>query len=188
MTAPAGKDRTLTALGAASVCFYAAHAGRYVLRHESENVLWICHLGSLLVGIGLLTRQGTLNAIGTLWLLVGLPLWIYDLVKVGDWSATSIVTHVFGPIIGLIGVRSLGMPKGLWWKSLVGLAPIYLLSRLLTAPEANINLSHRMYPGSEAVFPNYPVYFAAMTALYVGAAFVFQVAARRLGCKPPETA
>jgi len=176
------------ALGAASVCFYAAHVGRYLYLRQPESALWICHLGALLVGIGLLTRNGTLNAIGTLWLLVGLPLWIYDLVKAGGWSIPTVLTHVFGPIIGLLGVRMLGMPTGLWWKSLAGLAPVFALSRWLTPPWANINLSHGLYPGSEAVFPNYAVYIATLAGLYTGAAFLLQVLARRLGCKPPEPA
>jgi hypothetical protein len=188
VTTPDGRDRKRKALGAASVCLYAAHLGQCLYRRETENAFWICHLGSLLVGIGLLTRNGTLNAIGTLWLLIGLPLWIYDLIKVGDWSVTSVLTHVLGPIIGLLGVRMLGMPTGIWWKSVAGLVPVFVLSRLLTPPAANINLSHAIYPGSEALFPNYPVYIAALTGLYAGGAFGFQGLARRLGWKPPEPA
>lgn len=185
-TAPQTKG--LTALGAAAVCFYAVHAGQYLYRRQPENLLWICHLGSLLVGVALLTRQGTLNAIGTLWLLVGLPLWVYDLTRGSTALWTSILTHLGGPVIGLIGVRKLGVPTGMWWKSLAGLAPVYLLSRWLTPPAENINLSHAIYPGSERHFPNYLSYVLSLAALYAISAGLFQVVARRLGCKPPERA
>lgn len=174
------------ALGAAAICFYAAHAVYYLYRRQPEHLLWICHLGALVLGIGLVMRQGTLNAVGTLWLLVGLPLWFYDLTKGGKVPPTSFLTHIGGPILGLIGVKKLGMPTGLWWKALVGIVPIYGLSRLLTPPDANVNLSHAIYPGSEAWFPSYPVYVASLAALYAGAALLFQAIARRLGCKPPE--
>lgn len=175
-------------MGAVALCFYAAHAAHYLQRRQPESLLWICHLGAVLVGIGLLTRQGALNAIGTLWLLVGFPLWIYDLVKTGEWLWTSILTHIGGPLIGLAGARKLGVPTGLWWKAVAALLPIVLLSRWVTPPAANINLAHAVYPGWESVFPQYWLYAVVLIALYAAAAFVFQVVSRRLGWKTPEAA
>jgi hypothetical protein len=174
-------------MGAAAVCFYAVHAGQYVVRRQPEHALWVCHLGALLVGIGVLTRQSSLNAIGTLWLIVGLPFWLYDLASGGEFVPTSVLTHVGGPVVGLIGARRLGVPTGLWWKVLVVLVPVCVASRLLTPPSSNVNLAHHVHPGFESVFPSYVLYGIALWTLFSVAALAFQATARRRGWKPPES-
>ena len=187
MTTAPKTNHGFSALGAAAVCFYAAHAGQYVVRRQPEHALWICHLGALLVGIGFLTRQSALNAVGTLWLIVGLPLWLYDLTAGGEFVPTSVLTHVGGLVIGLIGARRLGVPRGLWWKVVLGMVPVCAASRWLTPPSSNVNLAHHVYPGFESAFSSHALYAAVLIALFVGAALIFQVVARRLGCKPPES-
>lgn len=187
MTEARTTGRGWTAWGALAVCFYAVHAAQYVVRRQAENALWVCHLGALLVGIGMIARQGVLSAIGTSWLIVGLPLWIYDLKAGGEFVPTSVLTHGGGLLLGLLGARRLGVPKGLWWKSIVGLVPVYLASRWLTPAASNVNLAHHVYPGFESVFPSYPVYLVALVALFAGAAAIFQEVARRLGCIPRES-
>lgn len=177
---------TTTNLGAVSVCFYLVHAGQYVIRRQAENALWVCHVGALLVGVGLLARRSDVTAVGTLWLLVGLPFWIYDLSSGGTFVPTSVLTHVGGLIVGLVGAKRLGVPTGLWWKSVAAMLPLLPLSRWLTPPEANVNLAHRVYPGFESIFPSHALYAVAILSLFAGAGFAFQLLSRRLGCKPPE--
>lgn len=186
MTAP--RDRAPAVLGTAALGFFAAHAGQYLVRGQPEQALWACHVGSALVGLGLLLRRPSLNAVGTVWLLAGLPLWLYDLSRGGEFIPTSILTHGGGLIVGLFGARRLGVPTGLWWKVLLGLAPLYALSRWLTPPEANVNLSQRIHPGSEPYFPSYPFYVASLAVLFGASGLGFQGLTRRLGWKPPEPA
>ena len=174
------------ALGAAGIGFYAAHAVHYLLRRQAENLLWVCHLGTLGIGVGLMARLAILNAVGTLWLIVGLPLWLYDLRAGGEVLLTSLLAHVGGLILGFLGLKKLGLPAGVWWKSMAALVPICVLSRLLTPPEANVNLSHHVYPGFESVFTVYPIYAGALLLLYAGAGVLFQLGLRKLGFGPPE--
>jgi hypothetical protein len=175
-----------TALGIAGISFYAIHAGQYIARRQPEHVLWACHLGALAVGAGLLCRQAGWAAVGLVWLVVGLPLWLYDLRAGGGFLPTSLLTHVGGLALGLLAAKRLGVPKGLWWKCVAGLVPVYLASRLLTPPGANVNLAHRTYSGFEAV--GYPLYVAALASLFGTAGAVLQGSLRRLGCTPPEKA
>ena len=176
-----------TALGVAAVSFYAVHAGQYLLRRQPENVLWICHLGALGVGVGLLLRQANIVAVGTLWLLVGLPLWLTDLRSGGEFIPTSLLTHVGGLVAGLVGLRQLGLPRGLWWKAVAASVPVLIVSRLLTPPSANINLSHRVHPGSESLFPSHPLYIATLLGVLAVAGLAVPAVLRRLGFKAPET-
>ena len=41
-------------LGALALSFYLVHAGRHVANGNPEEAFWACHLGALLVALGLL--------------------------------------------------------------------------------------------------------------------------------------
>jgi hypothetical protein len=174
------------ALGVASVSFYAVHAGQYLVRRQAENALWICHLAALMVGIGVLSGRPNLTAIGTLWLLMGLPLWLYDLGSGGEFVPTSLLTHVGGLIVGLVALKKQGLPEGLWWKAPAASLPVLAVSRLFTPPAANINLVHRAHPGSESLFPSHALYLAALLGVLAAVGTAVPLLLRRLGFKPPE--
>jgi hypothetical protein len=187
VTTSEGRGWGWAALGVAAVSFYAVHAGQYLLRRQPENLLWMCHLGALGVGIGLLSRQIDVVAVGTLWLLVGLPLWLYDLRSGGEFIPTSLLTHVGGLIVGLIGLKGRGLPRGLWWKSVAASLPVLIVSRLLTPPSANINMTYRVHPASESWFPSHALYLATLLGVLAVAGAAVPAVLRRLGFKPPES-
>jgi len=163
------------ALGIALILFYAIHGAVHIARGEPYDLLWGCHLAALLVASGLLLRNATLNAIGLLWACFGLPLWIIDVATGGELMPTASLTHVGALAIGIYGVRLLGMPRGSAWKALAAYCALWLVTRLLTPPAANINLAFRVYPGWERLFPTYPIYCAVLLAT---AATIFAVGER----------
>ncbi len=171
-------------LGLAAIAFYAFHAGYYLLvRHEPANVLWACHVASVLIGLGLIVGSPTLNAVGFLWLMVGIPLWVIDLATGGELLATSLFTHVGSPIVGAVGLRRLGLPRGSWAWALVALFALHVLCRFVTPTRANVNLAHAIWPGWEALFPSHLAYVAFGFALSGAIFVVSQLLMRRLGLK-----
>jgi len=175
--------RTQPALGLAAVTFYLAHAIESVLRRQPDNLLWVCNVGVLLAGIALLFGWSTLNGVATFWLVPGLPLWIYDLSKGGEFLWTSTLTHGGGLVVGLIGIRRLGLPRGNWWKATAALVPLIVLCRVATPAKQNINLSHAPYPGWETTFPSHLVYIASLFATFAAIAAGLQVVLPWLGFK-----
>jgi len=173
----------LPTLGLAAIAFYIAHAVESLLRREPDNLLWVCNLGALAVGIGLLCGFPALNAIGTYWLVAGLPLWIYDLAKGGEFLWTSMLTHAGGLAVGFFGLRKLGLPRGVWWKASLALGALLLLCRMATPPKQNINLAHSPYPGWETTFPSHLVYLASLLGLFAAVAAALQFGLPRLGIK-----
>jgi len=176
-----GRKR-LPALGLAAIAFYAAHAVDSLIRKQPDNLLWVCNLGALAVGVGLLFGWPTLNAIGLFWLVLGLPLWIYDLVKGGEFLWTSTLTHGGGLVVGFAGLCKLGLPRGAWWKATVALGALNLVCRV-TPPKQNINLAHAVYPGWEGVFPSHFVYLVGLLALFAAVAAALQFGLPKLGFK-----
>lgn len=157
-------------LAALAVLFYAVHGLVHLRRGEPYDLLWGCHVAALLIAAGLLGRNATLNAVGLLWACFGLPIWLLYTFTGGEFMPTAMLTHVGGLVIGVYGVRLLGLPRGSAWKALAGYGGLWLLTRAITPESANINLAFHVHPGWEDRFTTYPIYFAT---LLVGGAFAF---------------
>ncbi len=158
-----------------AILFYIIHATVHLLRHEPWDLLWACNIAVLLVGIALLTRSATLNAIALLWAAFGTALWLLDLATGGEWLPTAVLTHIGALAIGTYGVRVLGMPRYAALKSLAAFVPLWCVSRLITPAKANVNLVFRVADGWQHYFPNFALY----TAMLFAVAFaVFAVVAR----------
>jgi hypothetical protein len=137
-------------LGLLGVVLYAGHAGRRALLGHPEHLLWMCHVGALLVATGLLARAATVNAIGTHWLVLGVPLWLADLARGAEFFPTSLLTHVGGLVLGLLGLRALGLPRGAWWTSAGALVLLAALGRALTPAVDDVNLGFSVLPAGAA--------------------------------------
>ena len=151
--------------GVALLAAYALHVTVLAGRGAPTDALWMCHVASLLVALGLLVLRPELIAVGFLWQALGTPLWLLDLSQGGELLATSLGTHLGGLAAGLFGVRRLGVPRGTWWRALFGLAGLLLLSRLVTPPAANVNLAFAVWPGWERLFPSHGAYLALLGAV-----------------------
>jgi hypothetical protein len=145
-------ERGWRLLGLVGCAFFAAHAAYHSATGHPDHMFWICHLAALFVGVGLLFHLPTLNAAGTLILLIGCPFWILGLLFGDEFLPTSTLTHAGGLLLGLIGVRHLGLPPGAWWKTALGVALLIAGSRLFS-PELNVNLAIRPWAGWEPFYP-----------------------------------
>jgi hypothetical protein len=159
-----GSRRAEIALGLCGMLAYGVHATHYVSRRQEENLLWFCHLAALCIGMALLVRSPTLNAIGLLWLTVGTPCWFLYLASGGPLLPGAVLTHG-ALLLSLFGVRRLGWPRDAWWKALLALAGVFALTRLVTPPAANVNLAFAIWPGWEPFFPSHAVYLVCLTVL-----------------------
>jgi hypothetical protein len=167
-------------LGLLALAFYAVHCAWHVRQGHPENVLWACHLAAAVVGVGLLGGWPTCVAVGVTWLAVGVPLWLIDVATGGEFTPTSVLTHLGGLVVGLIGLWQLGMPAGVWWKALLGLAALQQLCRWVTLPEENVNVAFSVYPWMKAYFSSYWLYYAVMVLLFGALYFVAEVVLRKL--------
>ncbi|HEX6099935.1 MAG TPA: hypothetical protein VF432_26720 [Thermoanaerobaculia bacterium] len=155
----------MRAAGLAALACYAIHAAVHLHRGEPYDLLWSCHIAALLVGLGLLLRNATLNAIGFLWSCLGLPLWLLDLATGGTFLPTSALTHLGAFALGLFGVRRLGMPRQAALKALGAFVALCALCRAITPPAANVNLAFRVHGGWEPYFSSYALYAAMLLVL-----------------------
>lgn len=163
----------------ALVCF-AIHAGYHVLSGRAPDVMWGCHIATLLIGIGALLGRAEPVAIGVLWLCFGNPMWVLDLSTGGEFLPTSLCTHVGGLVLGLWALKRLGFPHHAWLFATGAYLVLLGLTRLLTPRSANVNLAFAVESGWEKTFPSYPQYLALLVAGGAATFFVVGLALRKV--------
>jgi hypothetical protein len=168
------------AVGVLAVLLYAIHGTYNVLDGHPEHLLWACHVGVLLVSASMFLRSPTLNAMGLFWLLAGVPLWLLDLSMGGELIPTSFSTHVGGPILGVIGLRWMGMPRGAWWKAVAAFLVLQQITRWTTPARENVNVAFGVWTGWENIFPAYIWYMALLVGAAAVAFLVAEIAGRRI--------
>jgi hypothetical protein len=156
--------------GLAAVVFYAAHLWQWARLKRLENILWACHIGCLLIGLGWLTGWPLANGIGLVWLLPGIFFWAIYLAGGGAFFWSSLLIHVGGNLLGLMGAISLGFPAGTWWKAGLAYVVLILISRRFSRVAENVNFSRQVWSGWETRFPSYRRY---LTGLVLGAFGLF---------------
>ncbi|MBP1686138.1 MAG: hypothetical protein H6Q33_2281 [Deltaproteobacteria bacterium] len=173
--------------GLLALAFYLVHAGTHLRHHQPENIVWSCHVATVLVGFGFVFGSATLNAIGFLWLLIGNAAWLIDLYNGAALIPTSLLPHVGGFILSIVGLKRFGMPRHVWWKAIVGLFLLQQFSRLVTPMAANVNIAFGVWAGWETMFPSYlwfeVITFGTMLAIFL----VTETVVRRIAGGPHET-
>jgi hypothetical protein len=169
-------------LGFIALFLFGLHETAYALRGIPENGLWACHVSVLAIGAGLLIPSAIANAVGTFWLTAGFPLWIYYVTTASDIVPTTFATHIGGLVLGYAGIRRLGLPAATWWVALAGLALLALISRAITAPAENINLSHGIWAESSGVvISSYGLYLLFFFVVFTAIFLALQLGLPRLG-------
>ena len=137
------KQRTRLLWAALVLGVLALHAAGKLEHGLLGEMLWACHVASFLVGIGLLTRQTWLVAVGTLFhLAVGVPAYVLDVIVLRKTTFTSVLVHAVPPVAGLLALRH-EAPWPRWTPIAAGSLYIALIpiSRWLTEPALNVNLA-----------------------------------------------
>lgn len=160
---PSG-DLRRRVLGTLALCFFCVHGGQHALSGHAYEALWSCTLSNALIGLGLLLARPVPAAIGVTWLCMGNLTWLADLALGGELLATSVLTHVGGLTVGVLGLRGLGWPRRAWLWSTAGMLALQQLSRLVTPAAANVNLAFSIYTGWERVYPSYRVFWLILFA------------------------
>ena len=164
--------------GLVGIAFFLIHAGALILTDSYHHLLWSCHLGCLLVGIGLLIPSKWIYAVGSAWMVLGVPLWLQNIQSGGEVMPTSFISHIGGLLLAIYGLRHIEIPRYLWVAATVALFCLVLVTRLLTPPTENINLAFTVWTGWETIFPSYFWYGCIMLALAALVFFLFEKLAR----------
>ena len=142
-------------LGVLPLIFFVVQTIHYWRYGGMGNLLWICNLGNIVLGVGLLIGHRELIRVAGIWTIPGLAIWIvYVLLPSGFYVSTALA-HVGGIVVGLFAVRRVGMDRHAWLYAFVWGMVTQLAARLLSPPELNVNVAHRVQTGWESTFNSY---------------------------------
>ena len=122
-------------------------------------MLWLCNLSNLVLAIGIFFRLPLLIGISVLWLIPGIPLWLFDMYRTGYSPVTTFLSHLGGLVVGLFALSRVKVNKNLWIPAWIYGLIVQIICRLFTSPELNINVAFKIYGPLEKFFPNYWMYW-----------------------------
>lgn len=136
----------------------------------AANSLWMCHVGNLALGVGLLLRMPWLTRVAVMWVLSGVPMWLLDVVLTGATTLPSVLSHAGGCMIAgvVLSCKCWVSQRFDWLMAWLGFMVAQQMARMFTAPELNVNLAHTVHQSSRAIFTShmvYAVFIAASSAL-----------------------
>ena len=127
------------------------------------NLMWMCNLGNVLLGIGLLLGHRELIRAAAIWTIPGLFVWIrYVLLASGFYLATTFA-HLGGITIGLIALRRVRMDRLAWVYAFAWYLLAQVAARELTSRDLNVNVAHVVQSGWESTFSSYWKFWVVMT-------------------------
>jgi hypothetical protein len=175
-------------LGVLPIAFFAATLIAHARDESAWTLLWMCNVSNLVLAAGFLLGRQWLIWLATLWLIVGLPLWIWNTILNDDLHLHSVFTHGVAPFMGLWAIRGRPPVRGAWALALLLGMSLQVFCHFVTPPELNINVSHATYKGLPDVFSSYPVYAALNTLAFAVALWAIEYALVRLWAARPAGA
>jgi hypothetical protein len=156
-------DARFRLLGVLPLIFFLAQLIHYWRGGGMANMLWMCNSGNLVLAIGLFAGHRELIRVSAIWMIPGLGIWfLYVLLPYG-FLFTSTLAHVGGFVVALIVLRRVRVDRSAWVYAFVWYLIMQLVSRIVTSPDANVNLAHRIQTGWDSTFSGYWEFWPALT-------------------------
>jgi len=186
-------DSQTRRLGFLPLVYFLAQAIHYWQVNELGHALWMCNIGNLILAIGIFLNTRVLIIVSVMWMVPGLVVWTIYVVPTwptlftGEYSATQLfgvlsssLAHLGGLSVGLMILRRVGMDRWAWIYAFAWYLVMQIVSRLLTPPNMNVNLSHRVQDGFEGAFSSYWKFWLLLTFLVALFAWLVSYGFRRL--------
>jgi hypothetical protein len=170
-------------LGFLPLCFFLARAVEYiVIAKTPEQMLWSCHISNLMLAAGLFMGNPFLIRVAVLWLILGVPPWIIEMVWSWQITALRVFTHLGGFIMAIVAIRRVGAKRGSWIPSLIYFVILQQITRLLTdpGPYTNVNVAHFAFGPMKDWFTSYWTYLVANTSAVALTLFITEFILLRL--------
>lgn len=159
-------------LGILPLIFFLGQGIHYWRTNELGHMFWMCNIGNLLLAVGLLSGQPILIRVAAIWLVPGLGVWYWYVVKPYGIVFSSTLAHIGGLAVAMVALRRVRVDVWAWAYALGWYLVMQLVSRFLTPVEMNVNVAQRAYAGWEQTFNSYWKFWAVMTLMVAAGLWV----------------
>jgi hypothetical protein len=130
------------ALGLALMGVLALHTASKDAAHLQE-MLWLCHVATLLMAMGLLAGWHRWVAGGfLLHVAFGTVGWLLDVLETGDTTLSSVLVHMLPLVAGTLEVKRKGWPSGVVLPTWLFFTLWVISCHWTTDPALNVNMAH----------------------------------------------
>jgi hypothetical protein len=152
-------------LGLLPLSFFLGQSIHYWRHGGTENLLWMCNIGNLLLALGLFISHRELIRAAAIWTIPGLWIWIQYVLLANGVFLSSTLAHVGGLAVALIVLRHVRMDRIAWLYAFIWYLFVQLTARLITSAPYNVNLAHRVQSGWENTFSSYWKFWIVLTVV-----------------------
>ena len=150
-------------VGLVPLVVFGVHFHRNWGEGNPGHVLWMCHVSNLALGVGMVLGRPFLFRMAVLWLLPGIPLWMMDMARTGQMPVITFFSHLGGAAVALVAIHRVRGGRWAWLHAWLLYLVCQQVARMVTRPELNVNVAHRIYPGWERWFGAYWQYWIFTT-------------------------
>lgn len=125
----------------------------------APELLWMCHVTSTLLALGLVANAAPLVVTGLLCQgAIALPAYVLHVASGGHTSIASFLLHASAPVLGAMAWRGKRIPAAIAWAALAIYQLLIVLSQAFTPESMNVNLAFRPWdPLAGLLPPGWPV-------------------------------
>jgi Phosphatidylserine decarboxylase len=120
-------------IGVLPIIIFIARLIQYIQVGAPDWIVASCHISNLMLGVGMVFGAPLLVRVATIWLIIGLPMWIIDAVVTRDLWWSSIYSHVGGFLIGLYAITKTRATGRSWLPALIWFVILQMITRYTTA-------------------------------------------------------
>ena len=142
-------------IGVLPIVIFIARLIQYIQVGTPDWIAANCHVSNLMLGVGMILGLPLLIRVATIWLVIGVPMWIIDAIVTKELWWSSIYSHLGGFIIGLYAISKTRSTGRSWLPALLWFVFMQITTRFTTAPELNINVAHSPYELVKGWFSSY---------------------------------
>jgi hypothetical protein len=150
-------------IGFLPLLFFMAQVVHYWRFGGLGHLMWMCNIGNLLLAIGLFLNHKELIRASAIWTIPGLGIWFWYVWLTGSTALSSTLAHVGGIIVGMFVLSRVRMDRLAWLYAFAWYLLAQIVSRLITSPELNVNVVHKIQPGWENAFSSFWKFWLVMT-------------------------
>lgn len=160
-------NRQFQLIGALPLLIFLYRLVQYIQVGTPDWIMYNCHVTMVLLSAGMVFGIPLLIRVATIWLVIGLPMWIIDAYFIQELWIASIVSHLGGFLLAIYAIRRVRATGKSWGPAVAWFLLWQMVTRYTTAPELNINIAHTPYEFSRAWFGSYWAFWP-LCALAVG--------------------